>query len=399
MREGYHPGYPSRVLRGVAVLLLALVPAPSTETGAAVARLAEEMASEVVRVARGRAVEVAPAAEGVVPGPSAEWRELLLARLEGRVRLAAEGPRVRVDWAATDAPARLLASARLVEAPGGKLLDIVSVSAPSDAGTVPLSPQRSASPRTAVDVIATSRSAPIQGVVLALAWISDERVLTVFRDEAALYRLDASALVLESHRALPRPLSAVRSPGAMAVAEAGAAWVLTSATASAALLAAEDGRLVVRSRADALPWPGSATGLRFRGGTNLVEVDAAGLGAGPFLALEPSGIAGVDGEGELRLATGEGGARAGLRAGSAVAALWKGMLAVSSSAPPADVDAVSLVAVSDQGAEVAETIPVEGTLRALASRASGEGVRLLAAVEEKGPQSRLLLMDLRRRGP
>jgi len=381
------------------MLLLVVLHARASEAGTAVARLAEEMAAEVLRVARGRAVEVAPPAEGALPAGASEWRALLLARLEGRLPLASEGPRIRVDWAVTETPSRLVASARLVEEPGSRLLDIVSASAPWDEGSIPLSPQRPVSPRTAVDVLATSRSAPIDGVVLALAWISDERVLAVFRDEAALYRLEASALILESHRALPRPLSPVRSPGALAVAEAGAAWTLTSAAASAALLAVEAGRLVVRSRAEALPWPGSPTGLRFRSGTNLIESATAGLGHGPFLALEPSGVAAVDGDGELLLASREGGERAGLRVGSAIVALWPGMLAASSAAAASEEDAVSFVTPSEQSAEVAETIPVEGSIRALASRGSAEGARLLVAVEEAGARSRLVIIDLRRRGP
>jgi len=399
MGEGYHPGYPSRVLRGVTLLLFLAAPPPRSEAGTAVARLAAEMATAVLGVARGRAVEVAPSAEGGLPAGAADWRALLLARLEGHVALTADGPRVRVEWVVSEAPSRLLASARLVEEPGERLLDIVSVSAPWDEGTVPLAPLRPVSPRTTVDVLATSRSAPLDGVVLALAWVADDRVLTVFRDEAALYRLEPSALALESRQPLPRPLSPVRSPGALAVVDGGAAWVLSSAAGSAALLAVEGNRLVVRSRAEALPFAGSPAGLRFRPGTNLIECAAEKLGHGPFLALEPSGTAGVDADGELWLPTREGGTRAGLRVGSAVASLWAGMLAVSSPAAPSGEDAVSFVGVSDRVATLAETIPLEGTIRALASRASGEGVRLVAAVEEAGGRSRLTLMDLRRRQP
>jgi hypothetical protein len=172
-----------------------------------------------------------------------------------------------------------------------------------------------------------------------------------------------------SQRALPTAL--VRSlAGRDRGVEAGAVWASPAPRHPRRSWPRRTTRLVVRSRADALPWPGSATGLRFRSGTNLVESATAELGAGPS---RPRAV-GVRGRGRRGacLATRAGGARAGLRVGSAVAALWKGMLAVSSSAPPADGDVVSLVAVSDQGAGVAEAIPVEGTIRALASRASGE---------------------------
>jgi hypothetical protein len=400
MGEGYHPGYPSRVLCAVGPLLAFLLFPDTPPAATSVeARLAEEMASELLRVARGRALEVAPSPEAALPAGAAEWRALLLARLEGRIPLAADGPRLRVQWALLEAPARVVASARLLEEPGGRLLDIVSVSVPRDEAILPLSPQPLPAPRTTVDVVATSRSAPMEGLVLALAWLSEQRVLAVFPDEAALYRLEASSWVLESRRQLPRPLSTVRSPGALVVAEGGAAWALTSAAASAVLLGVEDGRLRLRSRAEALPWPGNPTGLRFRPGTNLIDGQGGALGPGPFLALEASGAAAVDGDGELRLAGPEGGTRAGIRVGSAVARLWSGMLAVSSPAAPAHDDAVSLVEASDRGAGVVETIPLEGTIRALASRPSAEGVRLLVAVEEAGARTRLVLMDLRRPGP
>jgi hypothetical protein len=107
----------------------------------------------------------------------------------------------------------------------------------------------------------------------------------------------------------------------------------------------------------------------------------------------------VDANGELRIAGRAGPAGAGLRAGSAIATVFEGLLAVSSPAAPAAEDAVSFVAVAEGEATVAETIPVDGTIRALSSHPTAEGVRLLAAVEEAGATSRLLLLDLRRREP
>jgi hypothetical protein len=398
MGEGYHPGYPSRVLRGAGPLLAFLLAFPSPAAAASVeARLAEEMAAAVLRVARGRPVDVAPSPAEAPPGVAADWRMLLLARLEGHVPLLGEGPRLRVEWTLVEAPGRLVASARLLEEPGARLLDIVSVSVPRDESVLPLSPLPSASVHTSLDVVSTSRSAPLEGRVLALAWISDQRVLAVFAEEAALYRLEASSWILEARRPLPRPFSAVRSAGALAIAEGGTAWALSSASASAALLGMEEGRLKLRSRADALPWPGNPAGVRFRPGTNLIEGQGAALGPGPFLALEPSGAAAVDQDGELRLPAPEGGTRAGLRVGSAVASLWTGMLAVSSAAPPADDDTLGFVLAAEQGASMVERVAVEGTIRALASRPSADGARLLASLEEAGGRTRLLLLELRRR--
>ena len=378
-------------------LLLACVPPARAE--APLARLAEEMAAEVVRVARDRPVEVAPSSGAAATAGATDWRALLVARLAERTRLAQEGPRVRVEWALGESPARLTASARLLEEPGDRLLDIVSVSAPLPEGEVPLLPGPLPAPRGAADIVATSRSAPIDARLLALAWLSDDRALAVSAEEAAVYRLSDTNLSLESRRRLPGPFSPVRSPAALAVGAEATAWVLTSGAASAALLACDGPRLLVRSSAQALPFAGSPEGLRFRAGTSLVEGSPAGLGPGPFVALEASGAAAVAGQGELLLPGATGPVSAGLRVGSALARLWDGLLACSSPQAPGDTDSLWLVEVSGQLGSVADAIPVEGCLSALASRRTPGGARLLAALLEPGGRSRLLLMDLRRREP
>src|SRR5262249_41020048 len=158
-------------------------------------------------------------------------------------------------------------------------------------------------------------------------------------------------------------------------------------------LGMEDGRLKVRTRAEALPWPGNPAGVRFRPGTNLIEGQGEALGRGPFLALDPTGAAAVDEDGELRPPSPGGGARGGLRVGGALAALWTGMLVASSDAPPTRDDALCFIQASDRDAGIVDRLPVEGAIRALASRPSAGGARLLASVEESEGRTRLLLLD------
>jgi hypothetical protein len=376
----------------------ALLQGRADTAGSAVARLADAMAGEVLRVAKGRALELA-AAGPEASSTASDWRRLLVARLEERGVLAEAGAPLRIDWTVSEAPGRLVASARLIEEPTGRLVDILSVSAGLEDASLPLEAEPAPVTRSVVDVVAKSRSAPIEGVIRAVGWLSDDRLLTLSADEAAVYRVSASALSFESRHPLPRPPLPVRAPGALVIADGGAAWTLGSGAASALLLAEDGGRLVVRARAEALPWSGSPTGLRFRTGTNQIELSGSDLGAGPFLALDPTGSAAVDADGELRLVAAGGGVRAGLRVGSAIAALWPGLLALSSPAPPGEADAVWLVTLAEGTASVAESLPLDGSIRALGARSNAEGSRLVASVEEPGSQSRLVLFDLRRRRP
>src|SRR4029077_20458668 len=96
------------------------------------------------------------------------------------------------------------------------------------------------------------------------------------------------------------------------VAESDAAfWALTSRSPRALLFAVEDGRLVERQEAAALPWPGCPSGLRYRAGTNLIEGAIAGVPAGPYLGLDDSAPrVAVTTDGSLRT-----GAAAGPRTG------------------------------------------------------------------------------------
>jgi hypothetical protein len=167
-------------------------------------------------------------------------------------------------------------------------------------------------------------------------------------------------------------------------------WALTSRAARAALLAVQGTTLVERQRADAVPWPGAASGLRYRPGTNLIEGALTSAGPGPFVDLDAAeGGLGVTADGWLRcLGCPE------QRVGLGIAGLWPGFLAASSPAPPGADDALLVFERSEAGLETRLRLPVEGGVRALTSRVEGRGVRLVAAIEPAGGGSQLLTLDL-----
>jgi len=254
------------------------------------------------------------------------------------------------------------------------------------------------SPAPAVDVLSTSRTAPLGSPVLDLAFFDDDRLVVLGPEGVALYRWDGADLAVESRRPLTGPFLAVRFPGGLLrVAEGDRAfWALTSRSDRAQLFAFEDKRLVERQEAYALPWPGCPGGLRYRPGTNLIEGTITAAPAAPYLGLDDTvpGMA-VSPEGILRSATGDG-----PPAGPALAALWPGALAASSPGPPGEDDAILIVATAGAGGpRVLESLRVEGAVRALAARGRGASVRLVAAVEEPDEAYRLLVLDLARPQP
>src|SRR5258708_37885577 len=108
----------------------------------------------------------------------------------------------------------------------------------------------------------------------------------------------------------------------------GLVWAVTSRSPRASLFPVEEGgrRLGERVVADALPWPGSPGGLRFRPGTNLLEGTLDGLGAGPFLAATDALMgAAVAPDGRLRMSAPAGPPSSGLRSGPGLACLSKGI--------------------------------------------------------------------------
>jgi hypothetical protein len=388
--------------RRAAFVLAILAFAPSAAAAPALVRLAEGYAAEIVRAARGRPVEVAVPEDRTGRGASLalDLHSLVLHRLQGRATIRGSGPRLRVRSVLSETPAGLVVSARVVEEPGSHLVDILSVSAPTDETALPLSPLPAPPAPAAVEVLSSSRTAQIDGPILDLAFFGDDRLVVLGADSVALYRWDDARLTLQARRPLSGPLDTVRFPGGLLrVAERDAAfWALTSRSPRALLFAVEDGRLVERQEAEALPWPGSPAGLRYRPGTNLIEGVVGDLGAGPFLALEDSapGVA-VTADAVLR-----DGAVAGPTVGPALAALRPGLVAAPSPEPPGEDDAILIVAMpggAAQGLRVLDSLRVEGAVRALAGRARGESMRLVAALEDAQGGARLLVMDLRHLQP
>lgn len=397
------------VLRALTCLLTAallgggspdLAEAPSR---APVAVLASRMADELARVAGGRALEVGLPGDSTSRGGTlaVDLHGLLLARLAGRVEVDVAGPRLRVESSLSETASRLVLSARLVEEPGGRLLDVLSVSVDVSGQGLALTPVPTSLSPNAAEVLSAHRSPPIEGPVLALAWLGEDRLAALLPEAVLLLRWDGQALVELSRRSLPTDGGPVRRPGGLLrpLPDAGTLWAATSLTGRALSFSVERDALRPRGEAQALPWPGCQGGLRFLPGTDLLEGEIQGLGAGPFLALdEVSGLA-VLGDGTLRpRPAGEPAAGPTARVGGSLAALWPGLAAAASAEPPGRPDSVVLLAHEAAGSGVLDRVAVEGTIRALAARPTAAGALLLAAVEgADGPH--LLVLELGRRAP
>ena len=387
--------------RRTALVLAFLAAALPALAAPPLVRLAEALATEIVRAARGRPVEVAVPEDRTGRGASLalDLRALVLDRLRGRATVAESGPRLRIQSVLSETAAGLVVSARVVEEPGERLVDLLSAAVPADSSLLALSPVRSPPAPTTIDVVSMARTPPLEGTVLDLAFFGDERLILLGADAVALYRWNGASLILESRQPLSGPLETVRRPGGLLrVAERDAAfWAITSRAPRAMLFAVDEGRLVLRQEAEALPWPACPRGVRYRPGTNLLEAAIAGLGTGPFLALDDGAPrVSVSADGILRGAA-DG---AGLGAGTALTGLWPGMVAASSAQPPGDDDAILIVSTAGgEGPRLVDSLRVEGAVRALAGRELGRTARLVAAVEERDRAARLLVLDLARAEP
>ena len=388
--------------RRAAFVLAALAFALPAAGAPALVRLAEGFADEIVRAARGRPVEVAVPEDRTGRGAAValDLRALVLDRLQGRATVTESGPRLRLVSVLAETGTGLVVSARVVEEPGERLVDLLSVSVPADESVLTVAPVRPRSGPAAIDVVSTGRTPPLEEPVLDLAFFGDERLVVLGPESVTLYAWDGAGLSLMSRRPLPGPLETVRLPGGLLrVAERDAAfWALTSRSPRAMLFAVEDGRLVERQEADALPWPACPAGLRYRPGTNLVDGAIRGLGAGPFLGLDDSAPQlAVTADGVLME-----GAAAGPVVGPPLTALWPGVVAAASARPPGEEDSVLIVATSGgtgEGPRVLDSLRVEGAVRALAGRVHPGSARLVAAVEDPANGPRLLVMDLARPEP
>jgi hypothetical protein len=386
---------PASASRLTVLLALVAIAAPA-HAAAPLARLADTLAGEIVAATQGIAVEVATPEDRTGRGGSLalDLASLLRARLEGRVRLVSSGPRIRVDCVLAEGPGRLWVSARLTEEPGGRLVDVLAASAEADPMLLSLVPAGSAGGAGPLAVVAFRRTPPLDGRVLDVAPVGEDRVLVLYEDALALYRLDDTGLALLSRRELPAPLAPVRFPGGtiyLPPAE-GAAWVLTSRSPRAVLFGLDNGRLEERQQAEALFWPRTPRGLRYRPGTNLLEGAVADLGDGPFLRLDPRGAA-VAADGRLWMGS-PGGPRAfDVKVGGGLARPAPELIAVGGGEPPGPHDTVLLLDARDPARPPLQSLPVEGAVRALGARGTSAKMRLVAAVEEERG-THLVLIDL-----
>lgn len=357
------------------------------------ARLAESAADEIVRTAKGAAVELPATEDRTGRGLALDLNALILARLKGRLAIVNSGPRLRIASVVSETPARLSFSARVIEEPGATLVDLLSVSIPAAGADLSFVPQRPSLPSGAsLEIASSNRTPALTATVLDLAFLGPDRLLILSPDEVTLYRWTSEGLVLLSRRPLPGPYAPVRTPGGILVTapKEDSFWAMTSRAAHAVLIAVQGAGLIERQQADAVPWPGAALGLRYRPGTNLIEGALTGLGPGPFLDLDSAegGLA-VTADGRLRCL----GCR-DQRVGLGIAGLWRGFLVASSPAPPGADDALLIFEHSEAGLETPLRLPVDGAVRALTSRVDGRSVRLVAAVAPTTGGSYLLTLDL-----
>lgn len=383
--------------RTAAVVLGLASAAATAPAGAPLARLAEALAAEIAASAHGSAVEIATPEDRTGSGGTLalDLASLLRARLEGHVRLASSGARIRVDSVLAEGPGRLWVSARLTEEPGGRLVDVLAASAEADPMLLALVPTGPAGGAGPLAVVASRRTPAVEGRVLDVTPVGEDRVLVLYEDALALYRLDEAGLALLSRRELPPPTLPVRFPGGtifLPPAE-GAAWVLTSRSPRAVLYGLDGGHLEERQQADALFWPRTPRGLRYRPGTNLLEGAVADLGDGPFLRLDPRGAA-LTPDGGLWVGSPEGPRPVGgVRVGGGLARLGPELIAVAGGDPPGPRDAVLLIDARDPSRPPLQSLAVDGAVRALGARGTSAKMRLVAAVEE-GRGTHLLVIDL-----
>jgi hypothetical protein len=242
-------------------------------------------------------------------------------------------------------------------------------------------------------VTARTRTPALAEPVLDLALADDERIVALSPAAVSLYRWASDGLGLEARLLLPGRALPVRTPGGLLspIDDTGAFWALASPLPSATLYRIEGRRLTEISQADAMPWPGSPEGLRFRAGSNLLQARIASLGPGPYLTVEP-GYA-VDADARLRDAQAET-TNDAPRVGPTLAALGSSLLAASRPDAPGASDEILLLARGGDGWAVAQAIPIEGAVRALAARPRQGQWRLVAAVEEASGATHLVILDL-----
>ncbi len=254
-----------------------------------------------------------------------------------------------------------------------------------------------AAPSSALTLVSTVRYALAREPVLALAFLDDARLAVLTNTSVSVHRVDRSRVQPLAHRDLPLPRATVRTPGGLVLPGDDAFWALTSGMTRAVLYALEGNRLEERAQAEALPWPETAGGLRFREGTNLLDTPR-----GLFLTPRFEGLA-VDAAGRLLPLSPtfepEATSPGSPQVGGAMAALGEGRVAVSAAGPPGATDRLEVFARRGDTLQHQGVIPVPGSIRALAARRSPSGPRVAAAVETPAGESVVLLLSLRVASP
>jgi hypothetical protein len=245
---------------------------------------------------------------------------------------------------------------------------------------------------------------PIGERVVALAFIDDTRLLLLTPEEVLLYRSTEPAPAIVARLSLPGSRRPARvSAGLIVVdSDASAAWVTTNRCDHAALIEWNGERLAVRAEADALPWPGSETGLRYREGMDWLDGELPALGSGPFLAIEsrgsrlavaPDARVVLAGRSRERADAEPGG---GTRVGPTLAPLWPESVAASTARPPGAGDALLVLTVDGAQVRVESALETEEAIRALASRPVGSAMRIAMATRDAEGHVRIAILDARR---
>jgi len=215
----------------------------------------------------------------------------------------------------------------------------------------------------------------LDGRILDLALLADGRVLALTSNELARLRIEGLRIRVEARRALPGPLAPVRKPAGLLVLAPETVWVATNQL-HRALLVRLGGGLPIESRAERLPWPGAAAGLRHLEGTDLLDGRIAGLPPGPYLDLVPG--LGLSPHGRLLDSRGPA---AGLRLGPPLCLPWPDLLIASGAAPPSDHDELVAVALLP-APRVLDRVRLPGTVRGLALDVRSHAPRVLVVVGE-----------------
>jgi hypothetical protein len=380
----------------LALLVLTVAAALSSPVPAEppLVRLADALAAEIERVAGSETVELLAPQDLTGATLAADLRELTLSRLQGRVLVGSEGPRLVVSPVISETARELVVSARVVRVPEGTLVDLITASAATERGPMTATAARARSERARLEVISAVRTPPLEGPVLDLLPLPGERLLVLFPGVLALYRWDESGLALLERTKLKTPRQPMRAPAGMiwGLAPGEPSWILEAASEEAVLYEVQGSRLKERSRAAALPWPGAPSGLRYRIGTHLLEGLPAPLGPAACLAVRtsPLGDLSVSSDGRLVLADGT---TTGLRVGPALAWLWPAVVAAPSASPPGPRDVIQIIDLGDAPPRLIDSIGVEGAVRALTARSHGNHIQLLAGVDET-ESSHLLALEV-----